>query len=143
MYLFSEDTLIKNKQLLNKKVADLNMADQRVLVIYNEPLTEEISKMLGNMMKACKLQPQDYHVIYFEENPMSWKVLASKLTYIKEVILFGDLEESLNLSLNFQINHPTMFDQKVWIKAPLLNDIYHNDKVKSAFWSQALQPYFT
>lgn len=143
MYKFSGDTLVHKKHLESAKNTDFPIQEQRVLVVYSEPLTDAISSMIGNMMKACKLQEKDYLIVSFKENPFQWKSLASKAGLIKEVILFGDLEEVLNLNFTFKINHPTMFDQRVWIKAHTLNEIYHNDKVKGAFWSQALQPYFT
>lgn len=143
MYKFLGDTLVQKKHFENAKNIDLPIEKQRVLVVYNEPLTDAISLMIENMMKACKLQEPDYLIVNIKKYPFQWKNIATQVELIKEVILFGDLEDAMNLNFNFKINYPTMFDQRVWIKAHPLNEIYQNDKVKGAFWSQALQPYFT
>lgn len=143
MHLYSDEVLFKKTSLTTHLHNPLTDANQRVMIIYDELINESLKGMIQNMMKACGLSINEYHLLYLKEKNISWKKLNQMATPIKEIIIFGELENKLSLNIQFKVNLPIQFDQKVWIKTHSLKEINEQQVKKANFWNQALKPYFT
>lgn len=137
--LFSDSKIIKHKNTEEKNISE-QLLTIRTLVLAT-PFRNEMQDyvQLEKILAACKLQQQDYLVL--QENKNSWLDLR-KAANIKEILIFGDMANSLDIPLTFMENQVIKFDNRVFIKSLAIDELSINQQVKNDLWLNALKPHF-
>jgi hypothetical protein len=94
--------------------------------------------MIDSIAKACKLQSSEYLII-------SQTVVWSQIRHfnnIKEVIIFGDLENYINIKIRLPLHYCYNFDERIWVKTVDCNTLNTNKDAKTALWNKALKLHF-
>lgn len=137
--------LFLNHKLLNNNKLELTspviIADSdntfRILIFTETEPNEEENQLLESIIKACGIEKKDYQIL---SEKRAWRLINKK--HIKEVILFGVNERELDVMIDFPLNWPTKFDQKVWIKTSSIQELLKEKELKNALWFNALKPYY-
>ena len=137
--LYNDNKLFNHKNELEKNISEPLLTVRTLVIIATINNEMEELNLLGNMLKACKLDTHEYHVV--RENTSSW-LYYRQLSNIKEVILLGDIQQSLDLDIQLMENFPIKFDNRVFIKSGSLAELAFNKNLKTELWSKALQPHF-
>jgi hypothetical protein len=111
----------------------------RTLVVFPNNVSKvDYASDLGKIMSACRLQPMEYAVI----NQDPYWINFRSFENIKEVLLLGATEETVDINITLPLNQVKHFDERVWIKTHSIIEIMANQAYKNALWTQALKPHF-
>ena len=97
---------------------------------------------LLKMLAACKLVPEQYHILQIEEQQqVAWHQLRNKLQPEFALIL-GVSPQTLGISALFRINEPNAFNDCTIIPSLSLSQLIQMQDVRTALWTQGLKPVF-
>jgi hypothetical protein len=97
---------------------------------------------LQKMLEACKLQPEQYNIIYLNEGQQTgWHQLNGRLDPFV-VFLIGLLPAQLGVSALFRLNLPNRFQDTIWLPSLPLEELDQRPEVKKELWSQGMKPVF-
>lgn len=97
---------------------------------------------LENMIKACKLQPDDYNLIFLPAGePLAWHLMQQKLQPKYVVILGIDLSQ-LALSVVLMPHQVSRFSQCSFIPTASIHELNQYPDIKKHFWEYGLKPVF-
>jgi hypothetical protein len=120
-----------------------NLEPRPVLVVttpYGAGSAEETQ--LVKMLQACKLTPDQYHIIHFtEETMLAWHLLRDKLNP-SQIIILGVSPEQLGLSVQLMPHQVSRFNDRSWIVTGTLEQLIQYNDIKTHVWNYGLKPVF-
>jgi hypothetical protein len=118
-----------------------NMQPRPVLILVRRS-TVDTGMQLQKMLEACKLQPEQYNIIYLNEGQQTgWHQLNGRLDPFV-VFLIGLLPAQLGVSALFRLNLPNRFQDTIWLPSLPLEELDQRPEVKKELWSQGMKPVF-
>lgn len=135
--LFSKTRL--TKMTLESPLQEFALDNSTQTLVISTPLhTLEEQQQIEKIMKACQLSSLQYKIITDE---ISWRLFRDQ-KQLKNIILFGVNEKTINLNLEIPLYIPTNFDNRIWIKSLSIDELQSNPTAKAILWKEALKPVF-
>jgi len=136
--LYKDHELFINTQERSNSAKELSANVRVVAYIDQESNNNEDISKLFDIIKACKITPDQVHII---SDASAWRNYRN-LEHIKEVFILGVAEEQIALNVTFPIHYPYEFDNRTWFKTIALKDLKNSPEAKGALWNKALKPYY-
>lgn len=138
-----KSTLLIDNQILktssnSQETLQITATVDTIFIVDAAEASPEALQTVKSIAQACQLQEMQYQIIA-PTHP--WHELK-KHDHIKNIILFGELENALALNVQFPIHYIYTFDQKTWIKTVNLNSLNQDKAAKTALWNSALKKHF-
>lgn len=104
-------------------------------------LPSQLLDFLNNIMKACKLEREDYAIITNKQADFSDYQSTHKQFKQKQLILFGIDPAAIGLPINFPHFQVQSFQQVRYLAAPKLESIEVDKALKMQLWQCLKQLY--
>ena len=139
LHIYNE-TLYEGTSWMDLSTPYPNEEVHKVLVLHQElDLLPEYTLLLSNILKACKLNENDYYVQVVKAQ--SWLHYVHR-GRIEIVILFGMEMDNQVFHLQKELYKPFRFAGKKWLLADSVAAIHSNPSLKSSLWTNGLKPLF-
>ncbi|MCE2847732.1 MAG: hypothetical protein LW815_01060 [Chitinophagaceae bacterium] len=140
---------LKNPETVSKNpeaATDENLATDTVdTVVFSQAEGEALGSQqldfLHNVMKACKLEKQDYAIITNKQADFSDYQSITRQYNQKQLILFGIDPAAIGLPINFPHFQVQSFQQVRYLAAPTLEAIEADKALKIQLWQCLKQLY--
>ncbi len=110
-----------------------------VLALRSDQL-ESNQALLVKMLAACKLQANEYKIIYLEKEQDAFAYCH--IPSIETIWFFGIQPSTDAFQLQHALYKPFRFHQKKMLLCDSISAIATNDALKSALWIQGLKPLY-
>ncbi|MBA3829118.1 MAG: hypothetical protein H0X33_09300 [Taibaiella sp.] len=119
------------------------MTPKSILVL-TAPLVENSAeqKQVQNIINACKLNADEYNILYLSEGwQIAWHKIRDTLG-IKIVLLIGILPAQLGVTVLLKLNEYNHYNGCLWIPALSATEMEKKPEMKAQLWNNALKPVF-
>jgi hypothetical protein len=139
LHIYNE-TLYEGTSWMDVSPSYANVEPRTVLVLHQElDLLPEHSLLLSNILKACKLDENDYQIQAVKAQSWLHYVHHGR---VETVIIFGIEIHNQVFHLQKELYKPFRFAGKKWLFADSVAAIHSNPSLKSSLWTNGLKPLF-
>lgn len=138
-----KSTLLIDNQVLKSNLSSNTSVDisdkiHTIFLLHPSEDSEGARNTIISIAQACQLSPDVYAIMTVN---FAWHQIRSR-HHIKNVILFGNLEQQLALNITLPIHYNYNFDNRTWIKTVPMLTLMQDKAAKTALWNTALKKHF-